>query len=190
MSQRVLLLSASPRKGGNSDLLCDQFMKGAIESGNHAEKIFLREKKIHFCLGCMACQSNGGECVQKDDMAGILEKMTVADVIVMATPVYFYTMNAQMKTLIDRTHPKYPDFGTKDIYFIIAAADTSREALERTIEGFRGFLSCYSGLNEKGTVYGTGAGKMGDIKGSPAMEQAYEMGKNVDGVGDGQPVGN
>jgi multimeric flavodoxin WrbA len=98
---------------------------------------------------------------------------------VLATPVYFYTMNAQMKTLIDRTHPKYPNFGTKDIYFIVSAADTSREALERTIEGFRGFLSCYSGLNEKGTIYGTGAGNIGDIKGSPAMEQAYEMGKNV-----------
>jgi len=154
-------------------------MKGAIEAGNQAEKIFLREKKIHFCFGCMACQSNGGKCVQKDDMAGILEKMTAADVLVLATPVYFYTMNAQMKTLIDRTHPKYPNFGTKDIYFIVSAADTSREALERTIEGFRGFLSCYSGLNEKGTIYGTGAGNIGDIKGSPAMEQAYEMGKNV-----------
>jgi len=179
MSKRVLILSASPRKGGNSDLLCDQFMKGATEAGNHAEKIFLRERKIHFCLGCMACQSNGGKCVQKDDMAGILEKMTAADVIVMATPVYFYTMNAQMKTLIDRTHPKYPDLGNKDIYFIVTGADTSEEALERTIEGFRGFTYCYGGLNEKGTVYGTGAGKIGDIKRSPAMEQAYKMGKNV-----------
>jgi len=179
MNQRVLVLSASPRKGGNSDLLCDQFMKGATESGNQAEKIFLREKKIHFCLGCMACQSNGGRCVQKDDMAGLLEKMTAADVIVMATPVYFYTMNAQMKTFIDRTTPKYPDFGTKDIYFIVTAADPDREALERTIEGFRGFLFCYPGLNEKGTIYGTGAGKIGEIKGSPAMKQAYEMGKNV-----------
>lgn len=179
MNQNVLVLSASPRKGGNSDLLCDQFMKGATEAGNHTEKIFLREKKIHFCLGCMACQSNGGKCVLKDDMAEILEKMTAADVLVMATPVYFYTMNAQMKTLIDRTHPKYPDFGTKDIYFIVTAADPSRDALERTIEGFRGFTSCYRGLNEKGTIFGTGAGNIGAIRGSPAMDQAYEMGTNV-----------
>lgn len=179
MNKQVLIISASPRKHGNSDLLCDQFTAGAKDAGNYVEKIRVQEKNISFCLGCMACQGNGGTCVLKDDMAGILKKMTAADVIVMATPVYFYTMNAQMKTLIDRAHPKYPDFGIKDIYFIVSAADTRREALERTIEGFRGFLSCYSGLNEKGTVYGTGAGKMGEIKGSPAMEQAYEMGKNL-----------
>jgi len=179
MSKKVLIISASPRKHGNSDLLCDQFMAGAKDVGNSVEKIRVQEKNINFCLGCMACQNNGGKCIQNDDMAGILEKMTAADVLVMATPVYFYTMNAQMKILIDRTHPKYPDFGTKDIYFIVSAADTSKEALERTIEGFRGFTYCYSGLNEKGTVYGIGAANIGDIKGTPAMEQAYEMGKNV-----------
>ncbi len=111
--------------------------------------------------------------------AGILETIIAADVLVMATPVYFYTMNAQMKTLIDRTNAIYPDIGTKDIYFIVTAADTSREALERTIEGFRGFTSCYSSLNEKGIVYGTGADNIGDIKGSEAMDRAYEIGKNI-----------
>ena len=96
MSKKVLVLSASPRKGGNSDLLCDQFMRGAKEAGNQVEKIFLRDKRINYCIGCGACQGNGGKCVQKDDMAEVLDKMIAADVIVMATPVYFYTMNAQM----------------------------------------------------------------------------------------------
>jgi multimeric flavodoxin WrbA len=154
-------------------------MEGAREAGHQAEKIFLGDKKINYCLACDGCKRNGGECVQKDDMAEILKKFLAADVIVMATPVYFYTMNAQMKTLIDRTVAKFSEIRNKDMYFIVTAADTNKESLERTIEGFRGFTSCYSGLNEKGIVYGTGAWNIGDIKVSKAMDQAYEMGKSV-----------
>jgi len=179
MAKKVLVLSASPRKGGNSDLLCDQFMLGAKEAGHQAEKIFLRDKKIDHCIGCGACQGNGGKCVQKDDMAEILDKMILADVIVMATPVYFYTMNGQMKTLIDRTYARYTGISDKDMYFIMTAAVSRKELLERTLEGFRGFTSCLSGAREKGVIYGTGAWNKGDIKGSPAMTRAYEMGKNA-----------
>jgi multimeric flavodoxin WrbA len=179
MAKKVLIVSASPRKGGNSDLLCDQFLRGAEEAGNQAEKIFLRDKKINYCTGCGTCQENGGKCVQKDDMAKILEKMVAADVIVMATPVYFYTMNGQMKTFIDRTCPRYTEISDKEMYFIVAAADTSRKAMERTLEGFRGFTYCLDDAKEKGVIYGTGAWKKGDIKGSKAMTQAYKMGKKV-----------
>jgi multimeric flavodoxin WrbA len=179
MAKKILVLSASPRRGGNSDLLCDQFMRGAKEAGHQAEKIFLRDKKINYCTGCGNCQENGGKCVQKDDMTEILDKMIAADIIVMATPVYFYTMNGQMKTLIDRTCPRYSEISNKEIYFIVAAADTSKRAMERTLEGFRGFTSCLTGAREKGVIYGTGAWKKGDIKGSKAMIQAYEMGKKV-----------
>ncbi len=179
MKQKVLIISASPRKGGNSDTLCGQFMRGAKESGHQVEKIFLRDKKINFCLACDGCKRNGGRCVQKDDMAEILDKMSAADVLVMATPVYFYTMNGQMKTLIDRTYAIYPNLNNKSMYFIVTAADTNKHALERTIEEFRGFTSCYDGLEENGIIYGTGAWQVGDIKGTPAMDQAYEMGKSV-----------
>ncbi len=179
MAKKVLILSASPRKGGNSDLLCNQFLRGAKEAGNQAEKIFLRDKEINYCRGCGACQGNGGKCIQKDDMAEVLDKMISADVIVMATPVYFYTMNAQMKTLIDRTCARYTEIRDKDFYFIVAAADTSKRAMERTLEGFRAFTSCLSRPKEKGIIYGTGAWKAGDIKGSKAMTQAYEMGRQV-----------
>ena len=178
MSKTILVLSASPRKGGNSDRLCDRFIKGAEEAGNRAEKVFLRDKKINYCLGCGACQGSS-VCAQKDDMAGLLEKMVAADVIVMATPVYFYTMDAQMKTLIDRTCPRYTEISGKEIYFIVTAADTRQDEMERTIEGFRGFTSCLSGATEKGIVYGTGAWKAGEITGTAAMGQAYEMGKKV-----------
>ncbi len=179
MAKKILVVSASPRKGGNSDLLCDQFMRGAKEAGHRAEKIFLRDRKINYCTGCGTCQENGGTCIQKDDMAKTLEKMVAADVIVMATPVYFYTMNGQMKTFIDRTCPRYTEISDKDMYFIMTAAVTRKEALKRTLEGFRGFTSCLSGAKEKGVIYGTGAWRKGDIKGSKAMTQAYEMGKKA-----------
>ncbi|HEY5996250.1 MAG TPA: flavodoxin family protein [Candidatus Deferrimicrobiaceae bacterium] len=179
MEKKVLILSASPRKGGNSDLLCDQFLLGATEAGHRSEKIFLREKKINYCIACGACQGNGGRCAQDDDMAEILDKMIRADVIVMATPVYFYTMNGQMKTLIDRTYARYTRITGKEMYFIMTAAVGSKAKLERTLEGFRGFASCLGKTREKGVIYGTGAWNVGDIKGSPAMAQAYEMGKKA-----------
>lgn len=179
MGKKVLIISASPRKHGNSDLLCDRLLAGAQDAGHEVEKIFLRDKKINYCLACEGCKKNGGTCVQKDDAAQVLEKMIAADVLVLATPVYFYTMNAQMKALIDRTYAKYPGLGTKDVYIIVAAADSNKEAMERTIEGFRGFTSCYSGLTEKGIVYGTGAWNIGDIRESKAMGEAYEMGKKI-----------
>jgi len=179
MNKNILVLSGSPRKGGNSDLLCDRFILGAQEAGNHAEKIFLRDKKIGYCVACEHCQNNGGACPQKDDMAGILEKMIKADVIVMSTPVYFYTMDAQMKTLIDRTVARYTEIQNKAFYFIATAAVTDKKLLERTFDGFRGFTDCLDGARIEGIVYGTGAWKKGEIDGKPAMNQAYEMGKSV-----------
>ena len=179
MSKKVLVLSASPRRGGNSDLLCDQFILGANEAGNQGEKFFLRDKEINYCLACDTCKGNGGDCEQKDDMAEVLDKMIAADIIVMATPVYFYTMNGQMKTLIDRTYSRYTEITDKEIYFILTAAVPRKEALERTIEGFRGFTFVLSGAKEMGIIYGTGAWNMGDIKGTKAMTEAYEMGKLI-----------
>jgi multimeric flavodoxin WrbA len=179
MSKKVLVLSASPRKGGNSDLLCDQFIKGTLETGSQAEKIFLKGKKINYCTGCGTCFNREKGCSQKDDMTEILQKMIEADVIVMATPVYFYTMNGQMKTLIDRTCSRYTEINDKEFYFIVTAADTSQQNMERTLEEFRGFTFCLEGSKEKGIIYGTGAWNKGDIIGSQAMQKAYEMGKKV-----------
>lgn len=178
MNKKVLILSASPRKGGNSDLLCDEFLKGSLEAGHKAEKIFLKQKTIAYCTGCGVC-FGGKPCSQKDDMSEVLEKMIDADVIVMATPVYFYAMNGQMKTLIDRTCARYQEISNKEFYFIVAAADGSHDLMQRTIEEFRGFTYCLSNPNEKGIVYGTGAWQIGDIKGKPAMQEAYTFGKNA-----------
>lgn len=101
MKKRILLLSSSPRRHGNSDRLCDEFLRGAREAGHDAEKISLRDCRIGYCTGCGVCYDTR-TCPQRDDAAQIVGKMIAADVIVLATPVYFYTMSAQMKTLIDR----------------------------------------------------------------------------------------
>lgn len=109
MKKKVVILSSSPRRNGNSDMLCDQFANGAFEAGHQTEKIFLHDTIIHYCTGCGTCFLGGEKCPQQDDMSEILEKMIAADVLVMATPVYFYTMAAQMKTLIDRTCSRYSE---------------------------------------------------------------------------------
>ncbi len=177
--KNVVILSASPRKGGNSDTLAERFSDGAKNAGHHVEKIFLRDKKVGFCLGCGVCNSTH-RCVQKDDMAEILEKMLAADVIALATPVYFYSMNAQMKTLIDRTVPRHEDIRDKDFYFIMAAAEDEPHTLDKTLAGFRGFLECLPGARERGIIRGTGAWQPGDIQKNPALlREAFALGEKV-----------
>lgn len=177
--KNVLILSSSPRRGGNSDRLSDEFARGAREAGHEVTKIFLKDRTINYCTGCGACFNGAKPCPQQDDMAAIAEQMIASDVIVMATPVYFYTMAAQMKTLIDRTCARYLEMGGKEFYFIVSAADESIPAMERTIEGFRGFLDCLDSPVERGVVYGVGTWKVGDVAGKPVLSEAYTMGLNA-----------
>ena len=176
MSKQVLIISSSPRRGGNSDLLCDRFMAGALEAGHKVEKIFLPDYKINYCLGCGVCNTSH-VCVQKDDMKPLLEKMVKAEVIVLATPVYFYSMDGQLKTFIYRTVPRYTEISDKDFYFILSAADTEKKNLSRTVEALRGFTEdCLNGAKEKKIIYGVGAWQKGEVKNTPAYLEAYEAG--------------
>lgn len=176
--KKVLIVSASPRKAGNSDLLCDQFLKGALEAGHQAEKIRLSDYKINYCQGCGSCNTTH-KCFQKDDMKLLLDKMIAADVIVLSTPVYFYSMNGQLKTFIDRCVPCYTKMSNKEFYYIVSAADMIEKNMKRTVEALRGFTEdCLEGAKEKGIIYGVGAWQKGEIKDTPAFEQAYETGKN------------
>lgn len=179
MSKKVLILSGSPRKGGNSDLLCDEFLRGAQESGNQVEKVFLRNKKVAPCNACYYCKNSGGKCAIPDDMAEILDKMQAADVIVMASPVYFYSIDAQMKAVIDRSVARWTNIPNKEFYYIMTAAEDSDTVMDCTLECFRGFAACLDGAREKGVIYGKGVYEAGAIKGLPAMREAYEMGKRV-----------
>ena len=180
MNKNVLIISASPRKNGNSDLLCDEFLKGAVAGGNQVEKIFLADKKINYCVGCGLCSRNNySGCSQKDDMEDLLDKMMEADVIVLASPVYFYTINAQMKTFIDRCCAKYTKIVNKEFYFIITAAEVNKAEMSRTFECFRGFLDCLVSAKEQGQICATGVWDKGEITKTSYLKDAYNLGKSV-----------
>lgn len=179
MSKKVLILSGSPRKGGNSDILCDEFLRGAQEAGNEAEKIRVAALKIHPCSACYYCRDHGGQCVHKDDMAELLQKMIDADVIVFASPVYFYSIDAQLKAVIDRTLARWLEVRDKEFYYIVTMADEDKTSADTTLACFRGYAACVEGAVERGVVIGSGVYEPGKVKNTAAMEQAYQMGKNV-----------
>lgn len=178
MSKKVLILSGSPRKNGNSDLLCNEFMKGAAEAGHDVEKIRVQEKEIGYCRACYACRGTG-ICAIKDDMAEVMQKMIECDVMVLASPVYFYSIDAQLKAVIDRSVCRWTEVKNKEMYYIMTAADEEKSSLETTLACFRGYADCVEGAVEKGVIWGTGVYHSGEIKESKCMQEAYEMGKSI-----------
>lgn len=177
--KNVLILSGSPRKGGNSDILCNEFARGATESGNRVEKIRVSELEIGCCRACYYCRDHGGACILRDDMAEVLQKMIDADVIVLASPVYFYSISAQLKAVIDRTVARWTEVKNKKFYYIVTCADGDKRAVMTTLDCMRGYADCVDGAVERGVIYGTGVYQKGEISISPAMKQAYEMGRSV-----------
>ncbi len=179
MTKNILIISSSHRRGGNSEILCDRFMQGALEARHHVEKIRLADHNIRYCTGCGACNATQ-RCVQQDDMADILKKLAKANVVVLSTPVYFYTCCGLMKSFIDRTVPLWRSLKNKEFYVLMTAADENPAMLQRTLECFRGwYADCLDDSKEKGVVYGTGAWEKGSISNTPAYNQAYEMGKKA-----------
>lgn len=175
----VLIISASPRKNGNSDTLCNHFLEGAISNGNKVEKVFIKDKNINYCSGCGYCFSNAGKCSWKDDMVELFDKIIQADVIVFATPIYFYAMNGQMKTFIDRLCPIYTKLTNKEFYYIMTAADDDKNCMERCITEFRGLTACLENPVEKGIIYGIGVWNGGDVENTDLIKIAFEMGKSI-----------
>lgn len=179
MSKTVLVLSTSPRKGGNSDALADAFVRGAQEAGNQVEKITLYDKTIGFCKGCLTCQ-NTQRCIIRDDADAITQKMLTADVIAFATPIYYYGMCGQMKTLLDRANPLFPaDYQFRDIYLLAAAAEADEHTVDGAVTGLQGWIDCFEKARLAGTVFAGGVTTVGEIQNHPALKQAYELGKNV-----------
>ena len=174
----VLAISSSPRKGGNSDVLCDEFLKGAAEAGHQVRKIRLAEQKIAPCAACYGCAETH-VCVKKDDMAEVLAAMKAADVITLASPVYFYSVCAQMKTMIDRCLADYQAIADKTFYLIVTAADPQHSAADETLADFRGYLRCLPEAREAGVIWGTGTWDKGDVYQHPALKQAYDMGRSI-----------
>ena len=179
MNKKVVILSSSPRKGGNSETLATAFAKGAQEVGNQVETVYLREKQYGFCKGCLACQKLG-HCVIKDDAVEIAAKMHDADVLVFATPVYYYSVSGQLKTMLDRANPLFDsDYAFTKAYLLATAAEDGEETVEGTVKAVQGWVDCFERCELAGTIFAGGVNGVGDIAGHPALEKAYQMGKEV-----------
>ena len=177
--KKTVVISTSLRAGSNSDMLAEKFAEGAKASGHDVEKISLRGKDIKFCVGCLSCQKTGA-CVFHDDVPAIMEKVLNADVVCWATPIYYYEMSGQMKTLLDRANALYgTDYHFRDIYMLTAAAEDSHEVPQRAIEGLGGWIECFENAHLAGTVFAGGVSDAGDIDGHNALSQAYDMGKSI-----------
>ncbi len=178
--KKVLILSSSLRSGSNSDIIAKAFERGARKAGNDVEAITLKDKKIGFCHGCLACQRTG-KCVIKDDMDEIREKMRNADVIVFATPIYYYEMSGQMKTVLDRSNPLFNgDYKFTDIYFLATCADTDPAALDRAISGLGGWIACFERCSLKGVIKGLGLNDpKAAEKDESVIKEAEKMGEGI-----------
>lgn len=176
--KNILIISSSPRKNGNSQLLCEQFKRGAEEKGHMVTLVRLMEKIIGFCRACDGCMRNGGTCVLNDDMAEILKLFQKADVLVLATPVYFYGISAQMKTFIDRTYPIWQHLGKKEVYYIISAG-LGEDIIERSLGDLDGFVEHLEEYRIAGRIYATDVMEAGLVKNLDVFEKAYQMGALV-----------
>ena len=177
MAKKVLIISASLRGGSNSEVLAKECEKGAAAAGHDVELISLKGKDIRFCIGCLTCQTKG-TCVLKDDVAEIMDKVKNAEVIVFATPIYYYELSGQLKTLLDRLNPLYPtDYAFRDIYLIATAADAEDTAFEKAYNGLQGWVDCFEKAELKGLVTGGGINDANDaVNHAEAMQKAYELG--------------
>lgn len=180
MSKKLLVLTTSPRKDSNSEILADEFIRGAQSVGHSVEKINVAAKEIQYCKGCLACQDTG-RCAIRDDMTQILDKLKSADVILFATPVYFYGMSGQMKTLLDRSNPLFPNqYAFRDIYLIATSADGGKESVDGTVTGLQGWIDCLENAKLAGVLHGgsvTGTGEARSQK--DLLKKAFALGERI-----------
>ena len=179
MSKKVLIVSTSLRRDSNSDLLAQRFAQGARDAGHQVEFISLRGKDIRFCTGCMACLK-APRCVIQDDAAAIVEKMGAADIICFATPVYYYELSGQLKTLLDRCNPLFPaDYRFREVYLLATAADAEESAVEGSVRGMEGWVACFERARLAGTVFAGGVDAPGEIQGHPSLRVAADLGAAI-----------
>lgn len=176
--KKVLIISTSLRPNSNSEILAKSFFDGA-KVNNDVELISLKNKTINFCKGCLAC-GKLHKCVIKDDSNEIVEKMANADVIVWATPVYYYSMSGLMKTMIDRANPLYSiDYKFREVYLLATATEDESYTPEGTIKGVQCWIDCFDNVEFKKTLFVGGVTDPSDILNNPKLKEAYEMGLKV-----------
>ena len=177
---KVLVISTSLRAKSNSDILTERLIAGAKDAGNEVEHISLKGKKIGFCVGCLACQKTQ-ECVLKDDAIAIAEKVKNADTLVFATPIYYYEMSGQMKTLLDRLNPLYPsDYKFRKVYMLTTATEDADHVPEKAVNGLQGWVDCFPKAGLAGSLFCGGVTDPGEANGkTEELEEAYEFGKSL-----------
>ena len=178
-NKSVLIISGSPRKGGNTDLLCDAFAHGAEEAGGQVEKIFLADYRIDYFSEADEQRVGNRANEAEDDIPMLVDKMVRADVIVLASPVYYMNITGQLKTFIDRTFGRYREMNDKEFFYLTACADPEESTADWAINAFRGFVMCLPNPTERGMVKAVGMGRKGAVKGSQFEEKAYNLGKNI-----------
>ncbi|MGM9858473.1 MAG: flavodoxin family protein [Bacilli bacterium] len=177
--KKVLIISTSLRENSNSEALANEFAKGVKVNNNEVEIISLKNKNIAFCRGCLVCGSLG-HCVINDDAIEIADKMVESDVIVFATPIYYYEMSGAMKTLLDRCNSMfYKDYKFRDIYFIATAAEDELETYKKALSGLEGWVECYPKCQIKDVIFQGGVTSPGDIINKESLIKAYNIGKAI-----------
>ncbi|MBQ9545291.1 MAG: flavodoxin family protein [Clostridia bacterium] len=175
---KVLVVTSSLRAKSNSDILAERLIAGAKDAGHEVECVSLKGKTIKFCIGCFACQKTK-KCLQKDDAVEIAEKMKNADTLVFVTPIYYYEMSGQMKTLLDRMNPLYSsDYSFRKVYMLSVAADDAKTTPEKAVNGLQGWIDCFEKARLCGSLFFggiDGAGEAANRK--EALDEAYEFGK-------------
>ncbi len=173
---KIIVLVGSVRKEGNTELLARAFAEGA-GIRHEVELVSIADYKVHPCLGCNRCFSTeGNQCVQKDDMEKIYEKLRWADTLIIASPIYFYGISAQLKALIDRLHtPMRNQFQIKRLGLILVGAATLPDLFDPILVQYRMILRFF-GLQDVGQVLVSGARNPGDVLQGDGLKRAYDLG--------------
>lgn len=176
---KIAVIKGSPHKKGSSNMLAEQFIKGAEEAGHTIVEMDAAHMDIRPCLGCEHCGMNG-PCVQKDDMAQVRDALLSADMAVFVTPVYYFGMSAQLKMVIDRFYSYTMKLSSKHLKtaLITAAWDSDKDVMPYLVEHYKK-LCRYMNFTDCGQVLGTGCGNPSMTKNSPHMEEAYRLGKSL-----------
>ena len=175
---KVLIVTTSLRARSNSDILAERVAAGARDAGHEVEQITMKGKTVKFCLGCFACQKTK-TCVQKDDAIAIAEKMKNADALVFVTPIYYYEMCGQLKTLLDRMTPLYADdYKFRRVYLLSVAAENGLTVPEKAVSGLQGWVDCFEKAEFAGSLFCGGLTEAGEASGrQDKLDEAYRFGR-------------